>query len=288
MWIRSMISCETMEVKKQSGWVTFSLIVAIIALIIDMVWCVAMMLGGNAKFVIFAISALSAFIIIPVFILDFAGFITAFLSKDSRRCLLMWLSGVGLGLLILSGKLFLQGGVNAEKLEKNYLKHSSQMEQAIDYTLSCIQDGNGLEIEFEGSDSVGIFHICIDGIWDGAWNPSRNQVDSLAARIGLSRGNLNELRDLLFKAECHSIRIVKQDGTYDVATLMFRRDMDSAYYYDIHSMNMSESEMETINADDYTRIVYNSRVCFVYGGPAFGDIAFPGKQEYLEGHRRKK
>lgn len=268
------------EINEQSGWVTFSLVVAIIALICDIVWCVAMMLGEEAKFVIFMISAFSALIIFPVFVLDFAGFISSFYSIDSRRRLLMWLSGAGLGLLILSGYLLLEGGVDMKKLEKNYHRHSSEMEQAIDYTLSCLGDGRGLDIEFEGRGRVDIFHICKDGIWNGAWDPSSNQVDSLAAEIGLNREILNEIRDLLYKADCHSIKIIKQDETYDVATLMFRREMGSAYYYDIHNVDMSESEMETINTDDCTRIVFNPRVCFVYGSPAFGDIAFPGKQKY--------
>ena len=33
------------DIKKHSGWVTFSLVVAVIALLCDLVWCVAMMLG---------------------------------------------------------------------------------------------------------------------------------------------------------------------------------------------------------------------------------------------------
>ena len=110
-------------------------------------------------------------------------------------------------------------------------------------------------------------------------------MDSLAAEIGLSREILNEIRDRLYKAKCHSIRIIKQDGTYDVATLMFRRDMASSYYYEIHNVAMTEAEMEAVDADDCERIVFNPHVCFVYGSPAFGNMAFPGKQEYLERRR---
>lgn len=271
---------------RRSGWVTFSLVVAVIALLCDLVWCVTLMLGESVKFVVFMISAFSVLIILPVFILDFAGFITSFFSKDSRRKLLMGLSGAGIGLLILSGILLLKGSVDAEKLEKNYLRHSLEMEQAIDYTLSCLEDGWGLDIEFEGCGSVSEFRVCKDGIWEGSWDPSRNEVGSLAAEIGLNREILHEIHDRLSKANCHSIRIIKQDGSYDVATLMFRRDMASAYYYDIHNVAMTEAEMEA--ADNCTTIVYNPRVCFVYGSPAFGDIAFPGKHEFLERRRGKE
>ena len=270
---------------KKSGWVTFSLIVAVLALFCDLVWCVSLMLGEDVKYVIFMISAFAANILVPVFILDCAGFVASFFTKDSRRGLLMGLSGAGMGLLILSGCLLLKGGVDVEKLEKNYLKHSSEIEQAIYYTLSCLEEGDGLDIEFEGRGRVGTFHICKDGIWDGAWYPSSNQTDSLAAEIGLDREILNEIRDRLYKADCHSITIVKQEGAYDVATLMFRRDMGSAYYYDIHNVAMTETEMREVDANDCTRIVFNPHVCFVYGSPAFGDSAFPGKQEYLEGRR---
>lgn len=200
----------------------------------------------------------------------------------------MGLSGAGIGLLILVSILLFNGGVDAKKMEKNYRLHSSEMEQAIEYTLSCLEDGSGLDIEFEGSGKVDSFSIFNDGIWDGTLEPSKNIVDSLAAEIGLSREILNEVRDRLYKAKCHSIRIIKQDGTYDVATLMFRRDMASAYYYEIHNIAMTETEMEAVDADDCERIVFNPHVCFVYGSPAFGDMAFPGKQEYLEGRRRRK
>ena len=118
--------------------------------------------------------------------------------------------------------------------------------------------------------------------------PSRDKVDSLATVIGLNREVLNGIHERLHKAGCHSIRIIRQDGTYDVATFLFRRDMLSAYYYDIHKEAMTETEMEAVDADDCTRIVFNPHVCFVYGSPAFGDICFPGKQEYLEGHWGKE
>lgn len=272
----------------KSGWVTFSLIVAVIALFCDLVWCVSLMLGEDVKFVIFMISAFAVIILVPVFLLDCAGFVTSFFSKDSRRGLLMGLSGAGIGLLILYGCLLLKGGVDVEKLEKNYLNHSSEIEQAIDYTLSCLKEGEGLDIEFEGRGRVGIFDICKDGIWDGAGDPSSYQIDSLAAEIGLNREILKEIRDRLYKADCHSIRIIKQAGAYDVATLMFRRDMGSAYYYDIHNVAMTETEMRAVDANDCTRIVFNPHICFVYGSPAFGDIAFPGKKEYLEGLREKQ
>ncbi len=272
---------------KHSGWITFSLVVAAIALLFDFVWLVTMMLGEGAKFVVFIISAFFALIILPVFMLDVAGFITSFFTKDSRKNLLMRLSGAGISLLALTGLLFIKGSVDVEKLEKNYLIHSSEIEQAIDYTLSCLEDGRGLDIEFEDNGRVSIFHIFKDGIGDGVWDPSRDKVDSLAVEIGLNREVLNDIHHRLNKAKCHSIRIIKQDGTYDVATLMFRRDLGSAYYYDIHSVAMTETEMEAVDADDCTRIVYNPHVCFVYGSPAFGDTDFPGKQEYLEGRRRK-
>ena len=268
---------------KHSDWITFSVVVAIIALLCGMIWFVALMLGESVKFVVLMLFAFSVTIILPVFLLDVAGFLSSFFTKDPRKILLMGLSGTGIGLLILSGILLFMGGVDVEKLENNYRMHSSEMEQAIEYTLSCLEDGSGLDIEFEGRGSVSIFRICNDGSWDGAWKPSRNKVDSLAAEIGFSREILNEVRDRLYKAKCHSISIVKQDGTYDVATLMFRRDLGSAYYYDIHNVAMTEAEMEAINADDCTRIAFNPHVCFVYGSPAFGDIAFPDKQAYLEG-----
>ena len=268
---------------KHSDWITFSVVVAIIALLCGMIWFVALMLGESVKFVVLMLFAFSVTIILPVFLLDVAGFLSSFFTKDPRKILLMGLSGTGIGLLILSGILLFMGGVDVEKLENNYRMHSSEMEQAIEYTLSCLEDGSGLDIEFEGRGSVSIFRICNDGSWDGAWKPSRNKVDSFAAEIGFSREILNEVRDRLYKAKCHSISIVKQDGTYDVATLMFRRDLGSAYYYDIHNVDMTEAEMEAINADDCTRIAFNPHVCFVYGSPAFGDIAFPDKQAYLEG-----
>lgn len=265
-----------------NGWITFFLVVAAIALLCDFVWCMSLMLGESVKFVVFMISAFSVLILIPVFILDFAGLITSFFTKDSRRNLLMGLSGAGIALFALSGFLLVKGGVDAEKLEKNYLIKSSDIEQTIDYTLSSLEDGRGLDIEFDGRGSVSIFQVFKDGDWGTTFNPSKDKVDSLAAEIGLTPEILNEMRNRLYNAKCHSINIIKKDGSYDVATLMFRRDLGSAYYYEIHNVAMTPAEMEAVNADDCTRIAFDPHVCFVYGSPAFGDIAFPGKQKYLE------
>jgi len=267
--------------QRHSGWITVALVVSVIALLCDLVWFVSMMLGEDAKFVVFMISIFAILLIVPVFVFDFAGFVCSFITKDSRRVLLRILSGAGIGLLMLAGVLLFGGRVNVEKLEKNYLKHSGEMEQAIDYTLSWLEEGRGLDIEFNDRGQVEIFHVCKDGVWNGVWDPSRSQVDSLAEVIGLSREHLDGIRNRLKKAACHSIDVVKQDGAYDVATLMFRRDMGSAYSYDIHYVAMAEAEMEAVNADDCTRIAFDSHVCFVYGSPAWGSICFPGKKEYL-------
>ena len=272
---------------KKSGWVTLFLVVSIIALLCDLVWLASLAIGESATYSVYLISLFFAVVIIPVFLLDIAGFISSFSSKDSRRGLLRCLSGAGIGLFVVALILLGFDNVNAEKLEKNYLTHSAEISQAIDYTLASLDDGSGIEIEFGDLGRINRFHIykSKDKMWSCTWDPTRKQVDSLAAELGLGRKEIEGIRSRLYDAKCHSIMIVKQDGTYDVATVIFRRDMASDYSYDIHKNPMTEEEMEYINENDCERIAFDEFVCFVYGSPAFGSSSFPGKKEYLSKHQ---
>lgn len=275
-----------MDNDKRSGWTWLLLAAAGIALFCDFAWIAGVLLGEDAKFGVLIVSFFASPVLIPVFILVVVGVLSPFFLNDSRRGLLCILSGSALGLFILACILLGGSSVDARKLEKNYLMHSDDMQLAIDYALDCLEDGQGVDIEFNERGRVNIFSIVHNRMWNTLWDPTRAQVDSLCAVLGLGSEELYGIRERLKDAHCHSIKLIRQDGTYDVATMMFRRDMGSAYYYDIHRIAMTEEEMADVNENDCERIAFDPQVCFVYGSPAWGNVCFPGKDTYLAGWRR--
>jgi hypothetical protein len=55
----------------------------------------------------------------------------------------------------------------------------------------------------------------------------------------------------------------------------------SAYYFVIFPDSMGDENYRKY-MNDVGHIPYNHRVVFEYGSPAFGDMTFPGRDEYLK------
>ena len=281
-------------------WVNIFLVISIIALLFDLILGVSMIIGDDVSYVVTMVFLFTILIWVPVFIFNLVGFFYSFSKKTPKGRLLRILSGLGTASLISIVLTFIYGGVTAEKLEKNYLEHGNEMAQAIEYVIDQLEEGEGIDVEFMDRGKVERLYVFKDGVWHG-WDdyyysedsdavdkinayPTKTQVDSLCQMVGISRKELNSIKQRLFLAKCHSIEVKKENGSFDVATLMFRREFASAYYYEVHKEAMTLEEKDKV--DDCSKIIYDEHVCFVYGSPAWGSICFPGKDEYLDKRAR--
>jgi hypothetical protein len=78
---------------------------------------------------------------------------------------------------------------------------------------------------------------------------------------------------------CFSVYVPSENnGPIEIG---FRRVSMSAYYFVIFPDSMGEENYRNY-MNDVGYIPYNHRVVFEYGSPAFGDMTFPGRDEYLK------
>ena len=75
----------------------------------------------------------------------------------------------------------------------------------------------------------------------------------------------------------------------DYSRLLFRRIGTGMYSFRFYDQPLSQSQRDSLNSDEYL-IVYNDSTVFEYDAGAFGNLAFPGKHEFIENlnnHRNK-
>ncbi|MEO1218869.1 MAG: hypothetical protein AAFY45_35390, partial [Bacteroidota bacterium] len=79
---------------------------------------------------------------------------------------------------------------------------------------------------------------------------------------------LNEIKELLYKANCVSIDNGK------ITTIGFARSGMGKYFYKVFDNDLSDSEIEKFN-DGCTYIYFKKNIVFEYGGGAVGAQCFP-------------
>lgn len=117
------------------------------------------------------------------------------------------------------------------------------------------------------------------------WSQSERKIDSLLIMGGLDRADLNQLEKELKEIGCVSIFMRKiPDKSYNIG---FRRIGMGKYSYDIYLCPLTSEAQEEINKSSAS-IVYSPNVVFQYGGGAFGNQEFIGKEEYMQKKRQTK
>jgi hypothetical protein len=119
---------------------------------------------------------------------------------------------------------------------------------------------------------------CNPDIMQSYYESHKVELDSLCnyARSIVDRKNLQPRLDAL---GCFSVHVLSENkGAVEIG---FRRVSMSAYYFIIFPDTMGNENYKHYQ-NDVRYIPYNHRVVFEYGSPAFGDIKFPGRDEYLK------
>ena len=146
---------------------------------------------------------------------------------------------------------------NPDIMQSYYESHKAELDSLCNYARSIANDGYDYHVEFE------------NGV----------NIRSLQKGMGIDDKELKGLKNRLDALGCFSVYVPSdKNGAIEIG---FRRVSMSAYYFVIFPDSMGDEDYRNY-MNDVGYIPYNHRVVFEYGSPAFGDMTFPGRVEYLK------
>lgn len=146
---------------------------------------------------------------------------------------------------------------NPDIMQTYYESHKAELDSLCNYARRIANYGYDYHVEFE------------DGV----------NIRSLQKEMGIDDKELKELKTRLEDLGCFSVHVPSKNN--EGIEIGFRRVSMSAYFFVIYPDSMgNENYKHYLN--DVRYIPYNHRVVFEYGSPAFGDMIFPGRDEYLK------
>ncbi|MBR3021884.1 MAG: hypothetical protein IKH59_05905 [Bacteroidaceae bacterium] len=167
---------------------------------------------------------------------------------------------------------------NPEIMETYYEAHKADLDSLSRYANSILDDSCSFELEFENG-KVAIFHAWKNGEGSSNWDVEKSKVKELCDFVGIDKREFRGLKKRLDGLGC--ISVAASSTTSEPVEIGFRRVMMSGYSFLVYPDSMGNEKYEEYY-DSEMYIPYNGRVVFVYGSPAFGDLNFPGKEEYLK------
>ena len=158
-----------------------------------------------------------------------------------------------------------------EELIENYEAKHKEINEVKRYINSVVSSNKAVEIEFDNTKSIPIFHVFSNGNWDNNWNVEMDskKTDSLLWKAGWTRKTLLTLKEKLKAADCMSA----QSG--EPCLIGYHRSSMGKYSYLIFNKNLNDSQKEIFD-DKCTHIFYKDNVVLEYVGGAFGMQCFEG------------
>ena len=158
-------------------------------------------------------------------------------------------------------------------LINNYKSKSREIVALSTYINNLVPAGHQVDIEFDGQETIPIFHVQTGEVyssnWGVGWNSGR--ADTLLQQLGWPRQTLLALQEKLDAAGCISI------ASGDPCKVGYQRSGMSKYSYNVFARPMSDSLKEAYN-NGCRYIYYNNRVALEYGGGAMGPDCFEQTQ----------
>jgi hypothetical protein len=186
------------------------------------------------------------------------------------------IGGVGFALYIIGSIIFVilifaQFDSSSYKdLTKNYELNSKEIFELKTYIDSVIPHNKSIDIEFDNNNTLGFFHVIVDGNYDSNWDIETNsaKADTLLQKLGWTTGMLKTLKDKLDKVNCISI------ASGEPCQIGFQRSGMGKYHYNLFTKPIADSLLETYN-DSCRYIFFKENVVLEWGSGAIGNQCFP-------------
>ncbi|MCS4168044.1 hypothetical protein [Sphingobacterium sp. BIGb0116] len=187
----------------------------------------------------------------------------------------LFLFGIGFLILFVGIGLFMAGfgGVDKDysvtELKENFEEKRADIYEVKNYINKIIPPDKSVEIEFSKNNTLGIFHLKVDGKFESNWDVkiNSNKADSLLQKLGWTRGTLKTLKEKLDKANCIGIT------SGEPCNISFQRSGMGRYSFNLFDKPIADSLKARYN-DGCTYIMVNDRLVLEYGGGAIGSQCF--------------
>ena len=157
-----------------------------------------------------------------------------------------------------------------EELTDNYELKSKEIFELKSYINSIVPSNKSVDLEFEDNNTLGIFHVTVNGNYDSNWNieTDSGKADSLLQKLGWTTETLITLKDKLDKANCISI------ASGDPFKIGFQRSGMGIYSYNLFDKPIADS-LKATYGDSCTYVIFKKNVVLEWGGGAIGSQCFP-------------
>ncbi len=158
---------------------------------------------------------------------------------------------------------------SAKDLIENYNAKTQEIIELNSYIKSILPSNKQVDIEFDGNNTLAIFHVIINGSYDSNWDIdiSSKKTDILLKKLGWTKETLSVLKDKLDKANCISVI------SGETSTIGYQRSNMGKYSYKIFSYPLNDS-LKNIYNDSCTYIYYKENIVLEYGGGVIGPPCF--------------
>ena len=159
---------------------------------------------------------------------------------------------------------------STQDLIENYNKKTKEIVEVKNYINKIVPTNKSVDIEFDDNNTLGIFHVTVDGNYDSNWDLETNsgKADTLLQKLGWTKETLKLLKNKLDNANCISV----ESG--EPCKIGFQRSGMGKYFYNLFDKPIADSLKNNYN-DSCTYILYNDKVVLEYGGGAIGPQCFP-------------
>lgn len=159
-----------------------------------------------------------------------------------------------------------------QDLINNYKQKSIQITALKTYANIIMPIDKSVEIEFDGSKKLSIFHIISKGNYDQNWDLEINstKLDTLLTALNWTKETLKTLKEKLDAANCISVK------SGEPCNIGFQRSGMGEYFYNIFDNPIPDS-LKNIYNDSCKYILYTEKIVLEYGGGAIGPQCFSVK-----------
>lgn len=171
--------------------------------------------------------------------------------------------------------------VPIEEMVENYENNKANIEGAVAYADSNLEEYTGLQLIIDGS-TVSELYI-YNFMWLGTKNPTTKDYDNLLPLIKISKEKLDTLVTKLSDANCRSLELIKNNDSY--IKVLYKADKKCGYYYRLYRQPLTQDEIEKIMEATSICVPYSDRMFLEYNPyTKNGDPTFPGGKDYMQNH----
>jgi hypothetical protein len=155
------------------------------------------------------------------------------------------------------------------ELKENFEEKRTEIYEVKDYVNKIIPPNKSVQIEFDNSNTLRIFHVGVGDHFNSNWDIKINseQSDKLLQKLGWTRETLKTLKDKLDNANCIGV------SSGEPCTINFQRSGMGRYSFNVFDKPIPDS-LKTRYNDGCIFIMVNDRLVLEYGGGAIGGQCF--------------